>query len=282
MVAWLPVAYLEGIDVSAYQRTTPILHGEAFIWVKASEGTGLDPMYVQHVNAALSHGIDPMAYHFGRAGARVADQVATFLLQTQRAKVLALDVERSPSARTVMTEAQGREFISTLRARDPLHRQIALYGSLESPWPTWPHDNWGADIAWKAWPASTPPPEPYAFWQYSQTGLDRDRFNGDTTALNALLGRPPSDAGVVAMLNRSGYPRNLSVKKGDSFYAKAGDTKPIGHMSTDAVVAVQGRVVDPGGGWYEVWLTSSAGYPDDQDRPSAYYLHLQEPVTWAP
>jgi hypothetical protein len=276
--------YLEGRDVSHWQQTTPSLSGMAFLWAKASEGNFLDDMYVAHVNAALSHShVDPFAYHFGRAEWTPQVQVQTFLDQTQRALLLALDVEHATSG-TTMSETQGRDFIRLLRLQDPLKRRIGLYGSLRNPWSTWPADNWGADFAWKAWPGSSAPPSPWAFWQFHQTGGDLDYFNGDRAALDALIGRPPAATGVDAMINRSGYPKNYAAAKDLPFYEHAGDdlTKPLARMSKAAVVAVQGRVVSPGGGWYLVWLNSSAGYADDVLRPSGYYLHLQEPVTWAP
>jgi hypothetical protein len=274
------VAYLEGIDISYAQGAwTPVIAGEAFCWVKASEGISQDPYYATHANAVLSHGtIDLMAYHFGRQEWAPALQVAAFLQQTQRAKLLCLDYEYAVN-RTLMTQAQAREFIRRLRAADPLKRRIGLYGSQNNPWRVFPADLWGADFGWVAITGVSAPSVPWTFWQYGQRGLDHDRFNGDQAALDALIGRPAG--GVDSMINRSGYPHNYAVAKGDPFYAKAGDATPVGHYSADAVVAVQGRVIDPGGGWYEAWTTTSSGYSDNVDRPSGVYLHLAEPVTWA-
>jgi hypothetical protein len=283
------VSYLSGIDISGVGQGawTPVLTGEAFCWVKASEGNFQDADYPVHANAVLSHaGIDLFAYHFGRREWTAQEQVTAFLAQTQKATLLCLDYEYATN-RTLMTQVQARSFIKLLRAQDPLHRRIGLYGSQNNPssvFPkAWNGDLLGADFAWVAAPGFTPT-VPWTFWQYSQSHLDLDYFNGDRAALDKLIGRtdPNGTSGVVSMTNRSGYPKNLAVKKGDPFFARAGDSQPIGHQSADAIVAVQGRVVDPGGGWYEVWLDSSAGYTDNIDRPSGYYLHLSEPVTWAP
>jgi hypothetical protein len=274
------MTYLVGLDISYAQGAwTPVISGEAFCWIKSSEGVAQDPEYQTHLSAVLSHAsIDPYAYHFGRREWSPALQVAAFLKRTQQARLLCLDYEYANN-RTLMTEAQAREFIRLLRAQDPLHRKIGLYGSRNNPWPVFPADLWGADFGWVAITGVSDPGVPWTFWQDGQRGVDHDRFNGDRAALDALVGRPTG--GVVSMTNRSGYPKTYAVKKGDAFYAKAGDTKALGSMSADTTVQVQGRVLDPGGGWYEAWVTTSAGYTDNVDRPSGVYLHLVEPVTWA-
>ena len=117
------------------------------------------------------------------------------------------------------------------------------------------------------------------FQQY-QGGLqsDLDWFFGTQAQLNALVG---ITQGVDSMLNMSGYPQRVTVNKGDPFYAKAGDTAPVGHYAATGAITVIGRVLNPGG-WYCAQTTTGAGYPDGIRRPSGVYLHLDEPVSWLP
>ena len=99
-----------------------------------------------------------------------------------------------------------------------------------------------------------------------------------TIPANSLV---PVSQGVDSMLNMSGYPQRVTVNKGDPFYAKAGDAKPVGHYAATGAITVIGRVLNPGG-WYLAQTNTGAGYQDGQRRPSGVYLHLAEPVAWLP
>src|SRR5450830_1640669 len=136
---------LNGIDISKYQTTTPSLVGKDFVFVKATDGLDIDPMYTTHVSNVLKAGKVLGAYAFGYdlPTYSAEDQARAFLLNTTT-QLLALDLENS---KLPMTNAQGAAFIAYVHSKG---HKIGLYHS-DSGFP-----NLGQDWNWVAnW--STPP-----------------------------------------------------------------------------------------------------------------------------
>jgi len=180
---------LEGIDVSRWQAATPNLTGKAFLFARATYGTFTDAMYEVHIANARAAGLVAGAYAFGRAG-NVPGQVAAFLAQAPDADLYALDLENDTTSPSSMSLAEAQAFIVAVHATG---RKIGLYHSDSG----FPHI--GQDWDWVAnW--SQVPARPWTFWQYSGTGVDRDKFNGTLAQLKALV-KLPAPTSWVAHVN---------------------------------------------------------------------------------
>ena len=170
---------LTGIDLSHCQTTTPPLAGLDFVFVKATDGVGKDPLYDMHCANVLKAGKVLGAYAFGynlSPAYSPVDQAAALLTIAPNIKLLALDLEYS---KIPMTLAQGAAFIAFVHAAG---HKIGLYSS-DSGFP-----NLGQDWNWVAnW--SKAPTRPWTFWQSQGSPLDQDVFAGDMTALLALAGK---------------------------------------------------------------------------------------------
>ena len=178
-----------GIDVSAWQQTTPSLAGKSFLVARATYGTFYDGMYTTHIANAKRAGLVTGAYHFGRGSQSVSAQVTAFLASAKRAAVdfLVLDLE-SDGASAAMTPMQAKACIAGVKAADS--RPLLLYHSL-SGWPGF----LGQDANWVAAWIATAPTINWRIWQYQGSPLDLDQFNGDTTALRAFV--TPFSGGTV-------------------------------------------------------------------------------------
>lgn len=173
------MTFLEGIDVSRWQGTTPPLTGLSFLFARATYGTFGDPMYDTHIANAKKRGLVTGAYHFGRSG-NVAGQVATFLTKAGNVNLYVLDLE-SDGANPPMSNAEAQQFIARVKAAGKV---IGLYHS-QSGYP-----QLGQMFDWVAKWSSIPPSTGWEFWQYQGSPLDRDRFNGDLIALKRLARLP--------------------------------------------------------------------------------------------
>ena len=165
---------LSGIDISYWQDAEP-LAGCSFAFARATYGTTTDSRYAQHMTAFHKTGIVTGAYAFG-INADGAAQARAFLAVAHDADLLALDWE-AEKGKPPMTEAQARAFIEAVHAAG---RTIGLYHSLSG------FPDVGQDWNWVAAWGSVEPHIPWAFWQYQGNGLDRDHFNGNELALQAL------------------------------------------------------------------------------------------------
>jgi len=170
------VSYLNGIDISKWQTTTPSLSGQSFVFVRATYALTTDPRYAKHTTIIRwSPGIVVGAYHFGVGFVPPVEQAQAFLAVAKGADLLALDLEKDSTE--TMTTAQARAFIAEVHKAG---RKIGLYHS-RSGFPSL-----GQDWNWIAQWGTTPPNMPWAFWQWQGSPLDRDMFNGDHTALRKL------------------------------------------------------------------------------------------------
>lgn len=166
---------VEGIDVSAYQSSTPSLAGLGFVFVRASIGTSPDARYPAHAADVQDHSLVLGGYHFWQA-ADPAAQVAAFLGQARGADLLAIDLE-GPDSAGATAQGQVRNMIDRLHSAG---RLVGLYHS-DSGYP-----DLGQDWSWVARWTATPPTRPWDFWQYQGSPLDRDRWHGDLGSLAAL------------------------------------------------------------------------------------------------
>lgn len=170
---------LRGIDVSHYQTTTPNLTGLDFVFVKATDGLGKDPLYDMHCSNVLKAGKVLGAYAFGynlSPTFSAEQQAVAFLAFANNTELLALDLESSKSP---MSNAQAKAFIAYVHTKG---RKIGLYAG-DSSFPDLGQDwNWVAN--WSHTPAHA-----WTFWQKQGSPLDTDVFNGDLTALLALAGK---------------------------------------------------------------------------------------------
>src|ERR1035437_7423619 len=103
---------LNGIDISHYQIVTPSLVSKDFVFVKATDGVAIDPLYITHSSNVLKAGKVLGAYAFGynlSPAYSAVDQAAAFLANAHETTLLALDLETS---KLQMTLAQGAAFIA--------------------------------------------------------------------------------------------------------------------------------------------------------------------------
>lgn len=223
---------LSGIDVSAWQPTTPNLHGLSFAFARATYGTVPDGRYAMHVANFRKAGLITGSYHFGTGATSGATQAAAFLAAAGTVDLYVLDLE-SNGGRTPMSHAGAREFIATVKAAG---HKVGLYGS-QSGFPAL-----GQDYSWIAnW--SQVPSVPWAFHQYRGSPLDLDHFNGDLAALRKLAGKaaPPPPAWYhlaftggafwVYELNKAGHITGRHSKR---FSAPTGaPCGPLRHVPSD-------------------------------------------------
>jgi hypothetical protein len=238
------VNYLNGIDISKWQPTTPSLAGQSFAFARATYATTVDPKYAMHVANFRKAGLVVGAYHFGVGFVSVPAQVKAFLTASKGADLLILDLERD-STKT-MTQAEARAFIKAVQATG---KKIGLYHS-RSGFPSL-----GQDYNWIAqWRKEPPTGIPWAFWQWQGSPLDRDKFNGDKAALLELAGKtpapiPPKEAPVAtgnrltdAIVTRAGYLAN-ELAAGDDAGALLQIAK-INEFNTRILVSIVGSTVD--------------------------------------
>lgn len=194
---------LEGIDVSAWQATTPPMAGLAFAFVRSSYGTSVDPRYGQHAAGVADAGLVLGAYHYFVPGYPAADQVATFLGAARGARLLAIDLEGTGDT------AAGRAVVADMIARiQATGRRAGLYHSLSG------YPSLGQDWRWVAdWSAS--PTIPFDFWQYRGSPLDLDRYNGDAASFAVFLS---SEGAPMPVLSGNAVPGYIDIPAGETLY----------------------------------------------------------------
>jgi hypothetical protein len=164
---------LNGCDVSYANSTTPTA-GYAFVFAKAGERDFQDPMWTTHSANVRKAGKVLGSYWYWSDRASAATQAALFLQIAGSADLLALDYEGQSQ-----NVAGAKAFIAAVKAAG---RECGLYHSASG------FPNFGQDWNWVAQWGIKVPSIPWTFWQYSGTGLDRDKFNGDAAALAKLAG----------------------------------------------------------------------------------------------
>jgi hypothetical protein len=264
-------SYLDGIDISKWQPTTPPLAGQSFAFARATYATTVDPKYAMHVANFRRAGLVVGAYHFGVGFVTPLAQVKAFVAVAKDADLLVLDLERDTTK--TMTRAQGREFIRRLRAAAP-GKTILLYSSRG----TWPGDlgqdaNWVADYTGQPDRVGVSPRIPWAFWQWTSRPWDKNRFAGDLAELRALarvtkpVPQPPTSTEeeqvIVVTIEKFPAPRRFTAAGPlRRFTAREEIEPPIpaGYAGwADATVAIESSGVPHGAGFLRLSSGGSAG-----------------------
>jgi len=244
---------LPGIDVSAYQTTTPSLAGLSFAFAKASEGLFADPKYAMHQANFAKAGIVRGAYHFNRNDVGDPTKQATFFLAIAgNVDLLALDVEGTHA----FSLAQSQTFIAAIHAAG---KRIGMYHS-RSGFP-----NAGQDWNWVADYTGQVPSIPWSIWQYGPrkigtVSIDGDTFAGDAAALQKLVGgtqgggnQPGGDMALGAVTNHD--PKLADIPAGETQYLEDGKTpdtvKTTGGTAVPSPCAI--------GTLRGFWISQSAG-----------------------
>jgi lysozyme len=212
-------ASAQGIDVSAYQDplTADALHGLSFAFAKATNGDQLaDPNFAVNWTVMKSAGIRRGAYHelVSPATASAKAQADYFM-----AVVVGEGLEPGDMLAVVasdyqdVTDAAVRTWCDAVQSAAPaskvlVYSDLSVAASLTSctGYPLW-----------LAYPSDTPPLsvapwDRWTLWQWSETDLDRDAYNGTEEEMAAWLDSaarpaPPADWTF-------GPPRNLTVHPG--------------------------------------------------------------------
>ncbi len=181
---------VEGIDVSVYQQPTDYsLTGLSFGIAKVSEGTLVDPRYIDHMAKFASGGLVRMGYMFARDDVSIPLQAAFFVQHATDAEALFVDNEGAH----VLTRAQLASLIAAVKAADPHNRKVGEYMSASVYM-----NGVGEDIDWIADYRAGATSPPKTFHQYTSAGnLDRDHFYGTLADLYTLVGRDVTPALVT-------------------------------------------------------------------------------------
>jgi GH25 family lysozyme M1 (1,4-beta-N-acetylmuramidase) len=206
----------QGIDVSGYNPplTAAELKPYAFAFAKATDGPeNMDPDFPGNWQVMKGAGIHRGAYHeLWSASASSPEAQADRFLDVVTAAGLEpgdmLAVVASDYAG--VTGAEVNAFCDQVKAAAPKSPVLA-YSDL-SMLPSLAECT-GYDL-WVAWPSSTAPAsvapwKTWRFWQWGETGTDRNAFNGTVAELQSWLDSvaypaPPADWTY-------GAPRNLKV-----------------------------------------------------------------------
>ena len=182
---------LKGCDVSNWQDSMSFL-GYDFVIMKASEGvTYRDTKLETHLANAKSAGCKYGFYHYARPdyGNSAYDEAMFFLLQVKPYLpcMLALDWEGEALKYNV---SWALEFLNTVYHQTGIRPLIYMSDSVEdnTAYRTIYEHNYGLWVA--NWGAKSPNNVTWPFWvmwQYTNTPIDLDYFNGDITTWNAYI-----------------------------------------------------------------------------------------------
>lgn len=170
---------LNGIDISHWQGSTPSLSGLSFCAIQTCYGTHKDVMFDTHYANSRKASLFTIGYLFGVNADPIA-QANALLAIGKDCDLLALDQEMEKNI-VPMSDAQAASVISHVKAAG---RKIVLYHQLSG------FPKLGQDYNWIADWALSPPPKPWAIWQYKGSTasdlIDRDYFDGTVAQLWAL------------------------------------------------------------------------------------------------
>lgn len=196
--------FVQGVDVSKWQTSTPDLSGVHYLIARAGVGTKPDSMYATHIAAARRAGIVTGSYWYNWGSLSVSDQVNAYIAAEGTVDLHAIDWEGTEG----FTAAQAQQFISLYRQRTG--RRIGLYAS-ESRF-----RDLGQDWDWIA-NYSQEPTKHYDLWQYGPfRGVDGDRLPGNLTDLQRLIGdEPMTDIDFIAAPALVDLPQGISILNPD-------------------------------------------------------------------
>jgi GH25 family lysozyme M1 (1,4-beta-N-acetylmuramidase) len=198
-----------GIDVSSWQGDVDWAswwsQGKRFAYVKATEGTTYrNPYFAQQYNGSYGVGMIRGSYHFALPDNSSGTAQADWFVDhgggwsaDGRTLPGVLDIEYNPYGATCygLTQASMRSWIADFTARYKARtgRDAVIY-STTSWWTTCTGNTsqfGSTNPLWIARYNTTVGTLPagwsyYTFWQYSDTPIDQDWFNGDLSRLQAL------------------------------------------------------------------------------------------------
>lgn len=207
--ATLAATQTPGIDVSSWQENVDWAYwwgqGKKFAYVKATEGTSYrNPYFAQQYNGSYNVGMIRGAYHFALPGNSSGTAQADWFVDHGGAwsadgKTLpgVLDIEYNPYGSTCygLSQSGMRSWIAafTSRYKARTGRDAVIY-TTTSWWTTCTGNTSqfsSTNPLWIARYNTSPGTLPagwayYTFWQYTDSPLDQDWFNGDLTRLRAL------------------------------------------------------------------------------------------------
>ncbi len=172
---------LHGVDVSSYQPTDYSVSGLAFVFVKATEGTGyVNPLQSAQAQHARAAGCVVGFYHYLNSSASMQAQASYFVQQcdSRPGDILACDWEE-----TSVSGADKDAFLAAVKALRPAHR-LVLYCNLDF----WRNRDTSSDCADGLWIADITTAgqprvqHPWTFHQYDDSGIDRNVANFPSAA----------------------------------------------------------------------------------------------------
>jgi GH25 family lysozyme M1 (1,4-beta-N-acetylmuramidase) len=181
----------QGIDVSAYQAplTPAALDGLDFAFAKATNGPyGTDPNFSGNWAEIRAAGKLRGAYHELTPGDPSA-QAAHFLATVQARGLEAGDMLACVASDYPATDADVRAFCDSVHSATSGRNPVLVYSDLSVARTL--TSCTGYDL-WAAWPSASPPEsvapwKTWRLWQWSETALDRDAFNGSAAEMTAWL-----------------------------------------------------------------------------------------------
>ncbi|MFB9906318.1 lysozyme [Allokutzneria oryzae] len=203
------VASVPGIDVSGHQGNVNWQaywnQGKRFAYVKATEGTGYkNPYFAQQYNGSFNVGMIRGSYHFALPNRSSGAAQANYFVNngggwSGDGKTLpgALDIEYNPYGATCYGLSQAamvswiKDFSDTYRSRTGRYPTIYTSTSWWSQCTGNRGDFSKTNPLWVARYAASVGPLPHAWgfytiWQYSESPIDQNSFNGAYDRLQAL------------------------------------------------------------------------------------------------
>jgi lysozyme len=192
---------IKGFDISHWQPTVDFTGlkaaGNAFCFIKASEGVGTDISFDSHWPNAKKAGLITGAYHFFRAAVNPLEQARTFADKVGKLGPedlpCVMDWEVTDGTATQLDRENGLQFLHSVEALtgktpliyggpyfltalalDPQFMRFGLWVAHYGPkCPLVP-------LPWHSW----------EFWQWNGTGTDNNLFNGTLDQLKELATGP--------------------------------------------------------------------------------------------
>lgn len=281
-------ASAEGIDISSYQSGYSVadLAPYQFAFFRATVGTIIkDANFAGNWAAGKAAGIHRGAYHelVPTSTATAAAQVAYFTAVLKRAGVEAGDMLAVVSSDYAgVTGAEVLSVLSALKAEFP-RSPVLVYSDLNglatvadcSAYPLWLADytnNGNIDVKpWANW----------TFWQWTDSPIDRDAYNGTADELQSWLDTfvaPPAPGGLIADASYRGVTLKWDAVAGAASYEwqliKGTDFVASALVASGVVTATTASAAvapstaysvrvkaEPDGAWSEKSFTTPAAPP---------------------
>lgn len=246
----------QGIDISHWQpvATADRLAAYDFVFCKATEGSDVtDPNFAANWAVIKAAGKHRGGYHELRPGAvqPVAAQAANFVRAVRAGGLEPGDMLAVSVSDYTVTDADAKGFLDAVKDATGARNPVICYTDLSA----------GANLPsctgyplWTAWPASAAPAsvapwDSWRIWQWGETGVDTDAYNGSPADMAAWIASyaSPSPVPTTVEFDMAQFP---VLKEGDS--DKPGSFWFVRRMQ--ALVALAGSLNN---------LPAAAGITDD-------------------